>query len=643
MKKLLLTLALLLAPTASFAQCNGVFPNNTVCGNVTGAGNLPRPTSPSAFIGSAGGTNGQIQYNNAGALGGFTAGQDATINTGTGAVNITKIQNVPVDSTGAATNDVFYYNGSGWIHKTFVSLVNAICLASPSICVSIFGYVYPAWYGAVCDGVTNDAVALQAALTAASGKTVFLPAATCLTNSTLLPVSTSAITGAGREVSILKSTANPAFSIVNKTAVSITNIQILGTNSVVSWSGSPRGPISLQQDNSAAAGGSDFSFSNLKLLGWNVTYWVYIATSGSTFPMNNVFIENNLWISDAASVPTDGDPQNNSNALLVVLSAGSGNGRIENLVVNNNQIEATGACFGILNYANTYKYRFTNNNILNPGATSTSHCTNALPATNAYGITVYDLNADGNPATNGLISGNFILNPKAAGIYITGDGAHTTRGFNSIFTEVSNNLIQNQTSIDAPSSRGAIVVALSTDVAVIGNALYGNERGINITGQMNGQVSVLSNHVLSSVYALSLAAGSNGSSNSDRRIVHANYFEGTDDAVLYTSATGARFHYVDFSGNTLAGTSAVNMGSNFFSDISVFAHNTIVGGTTSFGSITGNLTLTANSGLSFSAAALPAATNGSNAFVNDGAPASACTGSSTGSMGFRQNGAWKCF
>lgn len=79
--------AVLLPP--ALAQCNGVFPNNTVCGNITGTGNLPRPTSPSSFLGAAGGTNGQIQYNNVGALGGFTASGDATINTTSGVVTLT--------------------------------------------------------------------------------------------------------------------------------------------------------------------------------------------------------------------------------------------------------------------------------------------------------------------------------------------------------------------------------------------------------------------------------------------------------------------------------------------------------------------------------------------------------------------------
>ena len=78
MKKLLLTLALVLTPSLAHAQCNGVVPNGTICGNVTGSTNTMRPTSTSVITGIPGGSNGQIQYNNAGAFGGFTAGGDLT-------------------------------------------------------------------------------------------------------------------------------------------------------------------------------------------------------------------------------------------------------------------------------------------------------------------------------------------------------------------------------------------------------------------------------------------------------------------------------------------------------------------------------------------------------------------------------------
>ena len=45
MKKLLLALALLLAPSAAFGQCTGVFPANTICGNLTGSPAPPRAVS----------------------------------------------------------------------------------------------------------------------------------------------------------------------------------------------------------------------------------------------------------------------------------------------------------------------------------------------------------------------------------------------------------------------------------------------------------------------------------------------------------------------------------------------------------------------------------------------------------------------
>src|SRR5207244_2914532 len=75
MKRLILAIALWLAPTLAFAQCNGLVANNTVCGNVSGGQALMTPTPTSSIPTAPGGTNGQVQYNNNGVLGGtsFTA------------------------------------------------------------------------------------------------------------------------------------------------------------------------------------------------------------------------------------------------------------------------------------------------------------------------------------------------------------------------------------------------------------------------------------------------------------------------------------------------------------------------------------------------------------------------------------------
>lgn len=72
MKRFLIALALLLVPALAQAQCNGVFPNNTICGNISGANNLPRAVPQSALTGVPGGINPQIQFNNNGVFGGLT-------------------------------------------------------------------------------------------------------------------------------------------------------------------------------------------------------------------------------------------------------------------------------------------------------------------------------------------------------------------------------------------------------------------------------------------------------------------------------------------------------------------------------------------------------------------------------------------
>lgn len=78
MKRLILAAWLSLLPTLAFAQCNGIFQPNTICGNATASPAVPKQVPNSVLTGIPGGTNGQIQYNNAGAFGGFTPGGDVT-------------------------------------------------------------------------------------------------------------------------------------------------------------------------------------------------------------------------------------------------------------------------------------------------------------------------------------------------------------------------------------------------------------------------------------------------------------------------------------------------------------------------------------------------------------------------------------
>lgn len=135
MKRFLLVGLLALLPTLASAQCNGVFPAQTVCGNPTGSATVPRAMSPSGFIGAAGGANGEIQYNSGGTLAGATGGDvamsgDATLiqpnavtngkinsgaaNTMKGSLNGTNTTDISLTACTLTYQITKWVTGSGW-------------------------------------------------------------------------------------------------------------------------------------------------------------------------------------------------------------------------------------------------------------------------------------------------------------------------------------------------------------------------------------------------------------------------------------------------------------------------------------------------------------------------------------------------
>jgi hypothetical protein len=103
---------------------------------------------------------------------------------------------------------------------------------------------------------------------------------------------------------------------------------------------------------------------------------------------------------------------------------------------------------------------------------------------------------------DGLISGNTIIQPTSAGIYMPGDGnaAHTTAVYNSSNTIISNNLIDGQTSQDdATLKRGGIVIGNLTDILVTGNKIFRSFGGIFAGGQNTGTVTIEGNTCASGV------------------------------------------------------------------------------------------------------------------------------------------------
>lgn len=510
-------------------------------------GDSTNKCASTAFVGAAvaaaatppGGVNGQVQFNNSGVFGGLSNAQlTAIINP------YTAILSGAVPASGGGTVNFLRADGT-W-----------------AVPPNRSGYVLPSDYGITCDGTTDWHTQLQTMITASAGKTIFIPAGpACINNATTLTLpSNTTITGAGREVSTISGTALPLLTATNATNISLSNFQLQGARNVVSWSSSSFGAFAF------SGNGGNYNIQYMKFSGFNSTFWGSIVAGTSL--LTDVTYSNNVIKTVSADIPTDALASNNGNYGIILQSNSGGTGRIENVNISNNSIDANSMCFAILMYGNVYKSIISGNLILNDGQTTPTHCSNGgLGTQNSYGIAIYDLFGDGNPAANFMVSGNTIINPYATGIYVVGDGnpAHTSSIYNSSGSTISDNLIDGQTSqSDSTLPRGGIVVSLTTDVDIVGNKIRNSFGGVAAVGQMTGLINIEGNTCTTSVnfvastpYCYRLGSGSNGSSNTSKHILKANYAESTipsvGDAVRLGSSTGARFNDVEISDNTING------------------------------------------------------------------------------------------
>jgi len=163
-----------------------------------------------------------------------------------------------------------------------------------------------------------------------------------------------------------------------------------------------------------------------------------------------------------------------------------------------------------------------------------------------------------------------------------------------------------------------------SQVVITGNQIWAGVNAIlitsNGTGQWVGSMTVAGNH-------LQVNAGANVAVNSLDNIVNLNWGK----------------NVIDCSGTCTGSSNAISLGGHIT--------NSVVGPDVIGSSLAIHYSNPSSTGIVFDDPSgvifsnLPAAAaNGSRVFVTNGAPASSpCTGASTGSTAFRQNGAWKCF
>src|SRR6266404_6632030 len=173
MKKLLLALALIFLPSFAWAQCTGVFPPNTLCGNLSGS---PRP--PAAF--ASGGTvvgPGSSTVNDI-AVWNNTSGtllKDVPFVTLCGSNIFSSILNGCVPSSGGGTSKFLRADGT-WVGPDSVQVTytpQGTGGVATTVASELNRTIWVNDYGAVCNGVTDDHVAFQNAIN--EGQSLGLP------------------------------------------------------------------------------------------------------------------------------------------------------------------------------------------------------------------------------------------------------------------------------------------------------------------------------------------------------------------------------------------------------------------------------------------------------------------------------------
>jgi hypothetical protein len=438
-------------------------------------------------------------------------------------------------------------------------------------------YVLPNDYNITCDGTTDVAAAFQTMVTASAGKTIFIPAGpACVIGTTITLPSNTTILGSGWG-SIIKSTVsgvNPTFSATDVSDIVISNLWIEGTDAVHDWSASSVGAFAYSGSTGAQ---KNIQLTNLKVSGYNATYWIKINLSGAQI-LSNVRITNDTFISAAGDIPTS--PANGeSNHFIAYLSGTAGSLRYS--TVSNNYMDANSVCFPLIMFGGTLYNHFDSNIISSPGQTTPSHCNNVDGSTiNAYGIALYDLYSNGNISQYFTITGNTIVNPYASGIYLVGGSADS-----SGYGVIASNNVSGQTSLDNVSlPRAAIAVNDLYELDIVGNSLNGNFGGIDLASIPSGVVNVAGNSCFTSsgsasAHCLRITAAT-GTSNTNKINVTGNNFH-TDssgpDVFLASSAT-AKLGGVSLFGNVItAAVLGVSADSNYFNGPFVVQGNTFGG------------------------------------------------------------------
>jgi len=262
-------------------------------------------------------------------------------------------------------------------------------------------------FGVTGDGTTDDATAINAALLAATGKTLYFPAGTYLIGAVLLPKTGTTIVGDGIENTIIKASSSLPFHLISivdgQDAVTIRDLRVDGNES--NRSGDSGNNIMIMSNRNILERVSTIEAKNAGIL---------FGEAGNTAEENTII---NCIISNNNGV---GLSQSNCKGTMITNNKFARNGR-ENLTIDSgsNRTICTSNRFfrhfggvGNIGWDESVDSKICDNFIDNESDTTAT-------AANRNGICVANQIAGIDPTTHrGMISNNQIVNYKNNGIWL---------------------------------------------------------------------------------------------------------------------------------------------------------------------------------------------------------------------------------
>ncbi len=433
MKRFLLALILSLLPIVALAQCNGVFPSNTLCGNTTGSPAIPIPSTVAGPI--------------VGGPGSSVVNDVAVWNNTTG----TLLKDVPF----GGLNYTQSANGTGVLRTAQTKLDDAVSVKD---------------FGVKCDNSTDDTAAIVVADVAAAavGKALRFPAGICIVSATITPSTGAHWIGDGYAATTLKrNNATCAILTISNSFVTIDEFSFAST-------------VTCTSGTFIALSGNNFTAHDLYATAAFTCFTM--GTSGSSVSVAVVLIDQLQCLNTVAG-------QNS----ITINNTGGGNIEMRNIFANNS---AGARPFSHINFINSPDFTCVDCNLLsaqnniyiNPASGQSVVSTNFIggfsdqASINAVAIV---------PSGTGFVGRSrflgfwfFCSNSSCNGFDIATAGTSNVDGIDCTACDIYSNSATTTNGVVTSQGAGTTI----KNVSINGSRIAGWTNGVNIGGLISGSI-----------------------------------------------------------------------------------------------------------------------------------------------------------